>query len=114
MKIKLLLASAVIVGTVTAPGTASAWKCDYYPEKPNCTWINPPTTTTNPPTTTTTTVPETTTTTHPTTTTTTTTTEPPEISTTTTVLEHEPERPRHFRWDEPIEDEETLELRITG
>ena len=36
---KKLLVSAIVVATVFAGGlqTASAWKCEVHPEKPNCT-----------------------------------------------------------------------------
>jgi len=70
---KKLLVSAIVVATVFAGGlqTASAWKCEVHPEKPNCTPTTTVPVTTTIPTTTipvTTTVPETTTTTTTTTT----------------------------------------------
>ncbi len=68
MKMKKLLVSAAVVVTVSVGGlgSASAWKCEFHPEKPNCTpTTTVPVTTTTPSTTipVTTTVPETTTTT---------------------------------------------------
>ena len=82
---KTFIGAIAVVGLLWfGMSTASAWKCNVHPEKPNCTTTTVPDTTT----TTSTTVPETTTTTStvPETTTTTTSTTVPELAPPVTVI----------------------------